>query len=71
MHKGMTIVLANLVLAHIAAGGPWWSSPDEYLSTSLAAMLFHFGACRPPVVRLAIIPRQATRRVPGVIPDFA
>ena len=48
MHKGMTIVLANLVLAHVAAEGPSWSSPDEYLATSFATMLFHFVAAGLP-----------------------
>ena len=48
MHKGMTLVLANLVLAHVAAGSISWSSPDEYLSMSFAAMAFHFvAACLP------------------------
>lgn len=48
LHKGLTIVLANLVLAHVAAGSISWSSPDEYLSTSITALLFHFvAACLP------------------------
>ena len=42
MHKGLTILLANLVLAHVATGSISWSSPDEYLSISLATTLFHF-----------------------------
>ena len=48
MHRGMTIALANLVLAHIAAGSVTWSSPDEYLSTSLAAVIFHIVAAYLP-----------------------
>ena len=48
MHRGMTIALANLVLAHVATGSLSWSSPHEYLSISIAAMLFHLvAACLP------------------------
>lgn len=48
MHKGMTIILANLMLVHIAAGSISWSSPDGYLSISLDTTLFHFlAACLP------------------------
>ncbi|MDE0149361.1 MAG: hypothetical protein OYG32_08250 [Rhodospirillaceae bacterium] len=44
----MTILLANLMLAHIAAGPISWSLPDEYLSLSVATMLFHVvAACLP------------------------
>ena len=48
MHKGLTIALANLVPAHTAAGSISWSSPDEYLSISLATMLFHLVAVGLP-----------------------
>ena len=44
----MTILLANLVLAHIVSGPVSWSLPDEYLMLSLTAILFHFAAaCLP------------------------
>ena len=48
IHKGMIIVLANLVLAHIASGSLSWSAPDEYLSIAFATMLFHFVAAYLP-----------------------
>ena len=40
--------MANLVLAHVGAGSILWSSPDEYLSISIATMLFHLLAAYLP-----------------------